>query len=98
MLRPPRDPAARLFPASLLVPFIRQLFRFGPRHADDLTVTVVVGGLTIAILEAMKPGSRNPTSARHARRVRARCLEQAMPSRSPPLNRWIGSTTAAGSA
>jgi Ca2+-transporting ATPase len=40
---------------TLLLPFARRMFRFGPLHADDLTVTLAAGLLTIGILELLKP-------------------------------------------
>lgn len=40
---------------TLLLPFARRLFRFGPLHADDLVVTASAGLATIVILELLKP-------------------------------------------
>jgi Ca2+-transporting ATPase len=40
---------------TLLVPAVRQMFRFGPLHLDDIALTGAVGVLTIGILEALKP-------------------------------------------
>jgi Ca2+-transporting ATPase len=48
---------------TLLVPPVRQMFRFGPLHVDDIAITVAVGVLTIGILEAMKPHWRKRLSA-----------------------------------
>lgn len=41
--------------ATLLVPFVRDLFRFGPLHADDLLVTIGAGAVVLAVLEFAKP-------------------------------------------
>ncbi|MEI6160225.1 MAG: cation-translocating P-type ATPase [Roseococcus sp.] len=41
--------------ATLLLPFARRLFRFGPLHADDLALTLAAGVATILILEWLKP-------------------------------------------
>jgi Ca2+-transporting ATPase len=41
--------------ATLLWPFARGLFRFGPLHADDLAITLAAGLATIGILELAKP-------------------------------------------
>lgn len=40
---------------TLLWPFASALFRFGPLHADDLTVTFGAGVLVLTILEVLKP-------------------------------------------
>ncbi len=48
---------------TLLVPVVRQMFRFGPLHLDDIAITVAAGLLTIGILEAMKPHWRNRLTA-----------------------------------
>jgi P-type Ca2+ transporter type 2C len=40
---------------TLIWPFAKNLFRFGPLHADDLAITVGAGGLVLLILEAVKP-------------------------------------------
>ena len=40
---------------TLLWPFASALFRFGPLHADDLTVTFGAGVLVLTILELLKP-------------------------------------------
>jgi Ca2+-transporting ATPase len=40
---------------TLLLPFARRMFRFGPLHVDDLAVTLAAGLLTIGILELLKP-------------------------------------------
>ena len=40
---------------TLLWPFASALFRFGPLHADDLTVTCGAGVLVLTILELLKP-------------------------------------------
>ena len=41
---------------TLLWPFARDLFRFGPLHADDLALTFGAGVAVMAILEAAKGG------------------------------------------
>lgn len=50
---------------TLLWPFARNLFRFGPLHANDLAITVAAGVAVLVVLEAAKliqsrprPGSR----------------------------------------
>ncbi len=40
---------------SLLWPFARALFRFGPLHVDDLAVTVGAGAVLLVLLEVVKP-------------------------------------------
>jgi Ca2+-transporting ATPase len=40
---------------TLIWPFAKDLFRFGPLHADDLAITVVAGLLVLLVLEAVKP-------------------------------------------
>jgi P-type Ca2+ transporter type 2C len=40
---------------TLIWPFAKNLFRFGPLHADDLVITVGAGMLVLLILEAVKP-------------------------------------------
>jgi Ca2+-transporting ATPase len=39
---------------SLLWPFARNLFRFGPLHSDDLAVVLGAGFAVMAMLEAIK--------------------------------------------
>ena len=39
---------------TLLWPFARDLFRFGPLHADDLALTFGAGVLVLALLESAK--------------------------------------------
>ena len=39
---------------TLLWPFARGLFRFGPLHADDLAVTLGAGVVVLVFLEALK--------------------------------------------
>jgi len=39
---------------TLLWPFARQLFRFGPLHADDLALTVGAGVGVLVFLESLK--------------------------------------------
>jgi Ca2+-transporting ATPase len=41
--------------ATLLIPFISKLFRFGPLHIDDLALTVGAGALVLVVLEVLKP-------------------------------------------
>jgi P-type Ca2+ transporter type 2C len=40
---------------TLLWPFLSGLFRFGPLHADDLTVTLGAGVALLVLLELLKP-------------------------------------------
>jgi Ca2+-transporting ATPase len=40
---------------TLLWPFASGLFRFGPLHADDLSLTLAAGVLVLAALELLKP-------------------------------------------
>jgi Ca2+-transporting ATPase len=40
---------------TLLWPVARGLFRFGPLHLDDLTLTLGAGVLVLALLEFLKP-------------------------------------------
>ncbi|MEP7306756.1 MAG: cation-translocating P-type ATPase [Acidobacteriota bacterium] len=40
---------------TLLWPFASRLFRFGPLHADDLSLTLAAGVLVLAALELLKP-------------------------------------------
>jgi len=40
---------------TMLWPFARDLFRFGPLHADDLLLTVAAGIVVLVVLEALKP-------------------------------------------
>ncbi|MFZ4407006.1 MAG: cation-translocating P-type ATPase [Paracraurococcus sp.] len=46
---------AALLSVTLLWPFARRLFRFGPLHLNDLAVVLAVGLLTILLLDAAKP-------------------------------------------
>ena len=39
---------------TLLWPFAKDLFRFGPLHADDLVITVSAGMVLLLVLEALK--------------------------------------------
>ncbi len=41
--------------ATLIVPFISKLFRFGPLHADDLLFTLGSGVVVMVFLEVLKP-------------------------------------------
>ena len=40
---------------TLLWPFASDLFRFGPLHLDDLTLTISAGALVLVVLELLKP-------------------------------------------
>ena len=40
---------------TLLWPFASSLFRFGPLHADDLSLTFAAGVLVLGALELLKP-------------------------------------------
>jgi Ca2+-transporting ATPase len=40
---------------TLLWPFARSLFRFGPLHLDDLALTFGAGALVLVLLEVLKP-------------------------------------------
>jgi Ca2+-transporting ATPase len=40
---------------TLIVPFISNLFRFGPLHADDLLITLGAGVVVLVVLEIIKP-------------------------------------------
>jgi P-type Ca2+ transporter type 2C len=40
---------------TLIVPFISNLFRFGPLHADDLLITLGAGVVVLVVLEFIKP-------------------------------------------
>ncbi|MDO9439786.1 MAG: cation-translocating P-type ATPase [Beijerinckiaceae bacterium] len=46
---------ALMLGATLLIPFISRLFRFGPLHADDLILTVGAGVIVLVVLEVLKP-------------------------------------------
>jgi len=39
---------------TLLWPFAKDLFRFGPLHADDLAITVSAGIVVLLVLESLK--------------------------------------------
>ncbi len=41
--------------ATLLIPFVSALFRFGPLHADDLLITLGAGVVVLVVLEFIKP-------------------------------------------
>jgi Ca2+-transporting ATPase len=45
---------AAMLAASLLWPGMRDLFRFGPLHADDLSLSLGAGLLTLVVLEGLK--------------------------------------------
>jgi Ca2+-transporting ATPase len=44
-----------LLGSTLLLPFVSNLFRFGPLHLDDLAVTVGAGIVVLVTLEMLKP-------------------------------------------
>ncbi len=46
---------ALMLAGTLLVPFVRHLFRFGPLHLNDIAVVLGAGILTLVILELLKP-------------------------------------------
>jgi Ca2+-transporting ATPase len=41
--------------ATLLIPFVSNLFRFGPLHAGDLLLTFGAGAVVLVVLEIIKP-------------------------------------------
>ena len=41
--------------ATLLIPFVSDLFRFGSLHADDLLLTLGAGAFVLLVLELLKP-------------------------------------------
>lgn len=46
---------AAILAASLLVPYLSALFRFGPLHRDDLALTLAAGVVLLVVLELLKP-------------------------------------------
>jgi len=46
---------ALMLAATLLIPFVSDLFRFGPLHADDLLLTLGAGVIVLVVLELLKP-------------------------------------------
>ena len=46
---------ASMLALTMLWPAARHLFRFGPLHADDLSLTVAAGFVVLVALEALKP-------------------------------------------
>jgi P-type Ca2+ transporter type 2C len=48
---------------TLLLPSVRDLFRFGPLHWDDLAVTLAAGFVLLVVLEFLKPVWRNSFGA-----------------------------------
>ena len=46
---------AMMLAATLLIPFVSNLFRFGPLHADDLSITLGAGVVVLVVLEFIKP-------------------------------------------
>jgi P-type Ca2+ transporter type 2C len=55
---------AGVLTASLAWPSASDLFRFGPLHADDLTLTVAAGVLVFSLLETIKLAFRSQIEAR----------------------------------
>jgi len=41
--------------ASLWWPWLRDLFRFGPLHGDDLAITAAAAIVVLIVLELIKP-------------------------------------------
>ncbi len=58
--------------ATLVVPFISKLFRFGPLHADDLALTFGAGVVVLVALELIKPMWRSAFGSRLTIPVAAR--------------------------
>ncbi|UZE47332.1 cation-translocating P-type ATPase [Rhodopseudomonas sp. P2A-2r] len=54
---------AAMLALTLLWPFARHLFRFGPLHADDITLTIGAGIVILVVLELLKPLWRRIFSA-----------------------------------
>jgi P-type Ca2+ transporter type 2C len=52
--------------ATLLVPFVSKLFRFGPLHADDILLTIGAGVIVLVALESAKSLWRAASGRRHA--------------------------------
>ncbi|HEX7563353.1 MAG TPA: cation-translocating P-type ATPase [Bradyrhizobium sp.] len=46
---------ALMLAATLLIPFVSNLFRFGPLHVDDLLITLGAGVVVLVALELIKP-------------------------------------------
>ncbi len=46
---------AVMLAATLLIPFVSDLFRFGPLHGDDLLITLGAGVVVLLVLEFIKP-------------------------------------------
>jgi Ca2+-transporting ATPase len=46
---------ALMLAATLLIPFVSHLFRFGPLHGEDLLVTLGAGVVVLVVLELVKP-------------------------------------------
>ena len=59
---------AAMLAGSLLWPDLRDLFRFGPLHADDISVSLGVGLLVLVALEGIKAarGARGGRAHRNA--------------------------------
>ena len=62
---------AFMLAATLLSPFVSELFRFGPLHADDLSITLGAGLALLVGLELIKPLWRAAFSGRHKTSKRA---------------------------
>jgi hypothetical protein len=45
---------ALMLAATLLIPFVSNLFRFGPLHSDDLLITPGAGVVVLVVLELSK--------------------------------------------
>ncbi len=63
--------------ATLLVPSISDLFRFGPLHADDILLTVASGAVVLVVLELAKPLWRAASGRRRATPPRVRSAARA---------------------
>ena len=46
---------ALMLAATLLIPLVRDLFQFGPLHADDLLFSFGAGAIVLLVLELLKP-------------------------------------------
>ena len=54
---------ATILSLTLLSPWARKRFRFGPLHLNDLAATLGTGILVLVVLEALKPLWTNRRSA-----------------------------------
>ena len=57
---------AAILALTLLWPLARDIFRFGPLHADDLAATLAAGMLVLIVLELLKPFCSGRRAARGA--------------------------------